>query len=256
MDFIGRAHVLLMLTCFVPIPALAQGISARFGNDVAVIDRDVIVRIEVIDPLAAVHSVKIDLRSDASSEWLTATASTAEPSRSSQWWRARFSSKDVWSKAPRRLQTRARLYGARGGLVLTVGEQTPLTIDVVTAEEDRRRSNVLQKRSDEAAFSGYLGLEGRANSSARARVYLGFGGPLVPGTELIGAVSLGPAFARPSATAGGGPIVLGAGLEGRVYTQPLSERGSSLFAGPFAAIDARFGGLDVGGGMRAGATWI
>ena len=255
----ARALVLIV-GLLVASPAYAEGISARFGNDAAVQGRDVTIRVEVSDPIRAVDSIEVELRPVGADTWLTAAAVPADtPDLTVRWWLATFTSTAVWrSPPPAALEARARLYGARGGVVLALGDIEPLPIDVFTPSEAERRARVLAAPSaDEAlSFAGYLGVEGRAGNSARARAYLGFGGPVAPRGEVIAFVSLGPAFSRPDATAGGGPIVLGAELASRFYTRSLSAAAWTLFAGPYATADVRFPGIDVGGGLRAGVTWV
>lgn len=241
--------------------ASAEGISARFGNDAAVVGRDVIVRVEVTDPIGAVARVEVDLRPLGEGRWTTASAARQDATNPDDpWWRATFTSTTVWTEPPpAALQARARVYGARGGLLLALGDIEPLSIEVVTPTQFARRERAFGSADDGAdtlAFAGYLGADGRAASSARARVYLGFGTPLARIAELIVYVTLGPAFERPEATAGGGPVVLGTELAARIYTRPLSSASWSLFAAPYGTADIRFPGVDAGGGLRAGAVFV
>ena len=242
-------------------PASAQGISARFGNDAAVIGQDVVVRVEVTDPVQAVARVEVDLQAAGAGEWITQKAVPMTGDGDPTWWHATFTSTTVWTNPiPSSLKTRARLYGARGGVVLELGTIDPLSIDAITAAESAQRARILgsdrDRANDELPFAGYLGVDGRAGTGARARAYLGFGGPATSTLELIGFVSLGPAFARPDRTGGGGPITLGAELAARWYTRRLGADSWTLFAAPYGTVDVRFSGVDAGGGVRVGINWI
>ena len=244
-----------------PLPASAQGISARFGNDAAVIGRDVVIRVEVSDPVQAVARVEVDLQAAGSDDWTTKNAVADPTGRDPTWWHATFTSTTVWTPRPPALfKARARLYGERGGLLLELGSIEPLTVDVITAAESVERARVLgsdrARAEAELPFAGYLGIDGRAGTGARARAYLGFGGPVTPRLELIGFVSLGPAFARPDRAGGGGPVTLGAELAVRGYTRPLGADSWTLFAAPYGTVDLRFSGVDAGGGVRVGVNWI
>ena len=260
---------LIGLVCWLASwPAAPEGISARFGQDTAVIGQDVVLRVEVTDPLGVVKRVEVAVRG-RNGTWHTRMAfPDTEPAdrigatrpADTVWWRATFTSTTVWSRQRTpALAARARLVGARGGVLLALGEPEPLTIEAVTPAEAAQRQRVFALARTDAespvVFSGYVGADGRAGTSARARIYLGFGARLNGQTELIGSIAIGPAFARPPATAGGGPIVLGGDVATRFYTRALDISAWSLFAGPFGTVDLRFAGVDVGGGFRAGVTW-
>ena len=261
MTYAQRAALAGIVILGAPAMAHAQGISARFGNDAAVIGQDVVIRVEVTDPVGAVAKVEVDLGEDGEA-WRTVRAAGQEPvGDGTRWWHATYTSTTVWTaRAPTTLAVRARLYGARGGLVLELGAEQPLTVDVITPAEAEKRARVLTTERAEAEpelpFSGYIGADGRAGTGARARAYLGFGAPVGSTTELIGFVSIGPAFERPDNVAGGGPITLGAELAARLYTRALGQGAWSLFAAPYGTVDVRFGGVDAGGGVRVGISWI
>ena len=232
--------------------SFAQGISARFGDDPAIIGRDVELRVEVDDPLGIAAAVEIDLRRPTGPWWTQRAVRTAPGHR---WWTATFSSTAVWpSVEPGQLEARARIYGRRGGILLVLGDLEPVEIPAISGAEARRRAEILAS-GEPSRFAGYVGALTRLNSSARARAYLGFGGMATPRVELIGVVSLGPAFDRPKATGGGGPILLGGEAAARLYTRPLRAHEWNLFVTPFAGADVRFPGLDAGAGVRIGIGW-
>jgi hypothetical protein len=249
------------LLLFMGGPAAAQGVSARFANDAATVGRDVEVHLEVDDAAGVVARVQLELRRPDQATW-TATAAAARPDGG---WVATFPAQEVWGAGPvpGHLELRALLYGRRGGLLMVLGELDPFEMDALppALAEARRRALTRPEAAaqedvgaERFPLAGYVGLEGRLGSSARARAFIGAGGGISARVELLGRVVVGPAFAEPDDLAGGGPLALGFEAGARVYARPLGEVWN-LFGEPTAAVDLRLPGVDLGAGLRAGAQW-
>lgn len=262
------SRVLFALLCLAaPAEALAQGLSARFSNQVATLGAPLTVVVEVDDPNRVVHRVQVELRRPDAVTW-TATAAHPRPD-DPQRWEARLEAEALWPRdapAPETLELRALLYGRRGGLLMVLGELDPFVMDVMTparAAARRRalrgpgRAEAARTGADDFTLAGYVGAEGRLGSSARARGFIGAGGPVGRALELRGVVTVGPNFAEPGDRAGGGAVTLGFELGLRAYVQPLADEAWNLFAAPFAAAEVRLPGFDAGGGLRAGVLyWV
>lgn len=231
------------------------------------------VRVELDDPscalggevpclLDAVDRVVVDLRAPGQTR-PHPSAAVREPGGA--WWVATFTSTVVPTRlrpdAPIHLALSARVLGPRGGLILAIGEDEPLLVEVLSAPEARAQDRALGVRAqggaarDELELIGYVGADARAGTSARARGLIGAGARLGPRMELGVLVSVGPAFARPTFTTGGGPLVLGFELALRALTTDPALSLFSGFAEPFVGIDLRFPGVDPGAGLRAGLIW-
>ena len=242
-------------------PALSQqlGIAARFGAMRAVVGKPLAVRVEVQDLRSTVARVEVTLRVRGKEE--THRAEAVRPKDGADaWWIARFDASLI-PAPPAWIELTARLVGARGGTLLEVGGIDPHELAVMTpsrAREERRVVQRTQQRVQESEkplpLVAYVGLEGRAGSSARARVFVGAGAHVGKNLELGAGVSVGPAFAEPDRLAGGGPLVLGFDLALRGYA--VRPRGSTFapFLELFAMTDLRLPGVDPGGGLRAGVS--
>lgn len=239
--------------------AQAQGVSARFGNLTAIYRADFEARVEVDDPVGAVAAVEVLMRPQREigeeEPWLTAKAQLEKPG----WWLGTFTSTTVWKGAePRYLEVKARILGRRGGILIELGVLEPLLVEVITKPEAVARARLFSRYNEpeeEAAFTliGYVGLEGRAGSSARGRLYIGAGGALSARTELLAFVSVGPAFSKPALLQSSGPLTLGFDLAFRLYTRAPQNHSWTLFLEPFGTADLRLPGVDVGAGLRVGA---
>lgn len=242
--------------------ANAQGISARFGDMVATIGQDVVARVEVDDPLRVTKRVFVEIRGPKDTKWKRMPAE-----RQGGWWIATFTSTTVWNAGgirvdqPEQLEARAILYGARGGVLLVIGEIDPLTVDVLSPAETEARDRAFQafagteEAPSEFALTGYVGTEGRAGSGARARAFIGVGGALATNFELLFYVGVGPAFSRPEVVADGGPIVLGFDAALRWFARSPYRHVWSAFFEPLVTLDARLPGVDPGAGARAGVLF-
>ncbi len=249
---------------FAPEAALAAGISARFGDTVATIGEDVVARVDVRDDNRITKRVRVELRRAGDSAWTRVDA--VPPSGMSRWWVATFTSTTVWNDGgirvaqPEQIEMRAFLYGARGGVLLVIGDIEPLTLDVLSPPEAEARDRALAVYDrggddDLLTLTGYVGTEGRAGSSARARLFIGVGGTVTTNVELLVYVGVGPAFAVPTILDGGGPLVLGFDAALRFFARAPHLYTWSPFIEPFATVDVRLPGVDPGGGARAGVLY-
>ncbi len=263
----------LLLTCLLSLPCVASAqVSARFSNQVATHGQDLGVQLLVEDPGSVVHSIQVELRRPLEAVW-TATTARAQPLTTSgpQSWIATFPAEQVWptdNPPPSSVEVRALLYGRRGGLLLVVGEIEPFEMDALAPSKAAARTRALTRPTatapqgestgaDELSLAGYVGLSGRAASTGRLRVFIAAGGPLSDTLELGALVIVGPAFAEPADRDGGGPFVLGFEVDLRAYVWPLSDSTWNLFALPFVGVDMRLPGVDLLGGLRAGALyWV
>lgn len=257
---------LLPLMMMLPCLAQAQGVSARFSNQAATQGLPLRVDVEVEDPSGVVTRVMVEIRLENQATWTSTLAQPHEAGR----WSAQFSATQLWpeGRAPAEvLELRALLYAKRGGLVMVLGEIEPFQMDALPPALAAARQQALGRAQvrtnpDEAtgstgSLAGYVGTEGRLGSSARARVFIAAGGPLSDTLELRGMVLVGPTFSEPRGRTGGGPVMLGFELGLRAYARPLGAAAWNLFAQPVVGLDVRLPGLDVLGGLRAGALyWI
>lgn len=291
---VALARLALLLALAAPGLAQAQGLSARFSNQVATLGAPLDVEVLVEDPIRAVDRVKVELRRADDATWTATTAATRADSGSTRTWVARYDAAALWPAdrgAPKSLELRALLYGRRGGLLLVIGEIEPFEMDVLTPDRAAMRARALERPAetpgepttgaDAFSLAGYVGAEGRLGSSARARAFIGAGGAIADTLELLGVVVVGPTFAEPADLSGGGPFALGFELALRAYVDPLEDKASearsgpegredgsgrrrpqkpkdwNLFAQPFLTGEARLPGFDAGGGLRAGALyWV
>ena len=257
----SRCAGLVLVLLFAPATAAAQGISAQLSSAFAVAGVDYVARLEVTDDLGAVGRVEVDVRPRGAAAWITAEAAVVERAGPRLVFEAAF----PWARLSEgavagHLELRARLLGARGGLLLEIGDLDPLEIEVLTPPEAESRRRVFARArpapvvEDDFTLTGHVALDGRAAASARARAFIGVGAPLTPRLAVIFGVAVGPAFARPEVLEAGGPMVLG--FEGalRAYGQP-PEDAWALFLEPFALVDVRLPGVDPGVGLRAGGSW-
>lgn len=251
-------------------PELAQaqagrpGISARFVPLAATIGEELRVRLEVDDPTETIQSATLELLRDEREDWLRRPALRRPGPGVTSSWEGTFTSTTVWNpgglgvRQPERLLLRARLYGRRGGLILTLGELDPLEVDVLTPKESEARARVLTAEAPEEGgltLVGYAGADARAGSSARIRGVIGVGGDLSPHLELLFFVLVGPKGAPPSRLEEGGPLVLGFEGSLRTFTRPPGRGLWTLFLEPFLGADLRFPGFDPGAGLRAGLQY-
>jgi hypothetical protein len=256
-------RVALMVSLGVASDAFAQGISARFGNLVATYREDFVARIEVIDEVGVVDRVVLEARAEGQPGW--ARAEAARTGRGA-WWIGTFTSTSVYppgQREPELLELRAKILGARGGILLELGGIEPLFVEVLTKPEVEARERVFRIHSKEpdddgdelSWLTGYVGVDGRAGSSARARVVIGAGGSITETLELILCFSVGPTFSRPQVLQAGGPLVLGAETALRVFTRSPARHALTLFLEPVLLVDIRFPGVDPGAGLRGGLSY-
>lgn len=163
-----------------PQAARGRGLSARFGAMIAVEGRDLIVRIALGDAgcgdkeaapclLGRVRQVVFEMRSVGTERWSSAIA---RPAGRGAVWEATFTSTAVPDRRqldqPETIELRARVTGARGGTLLEIGHDEPLTVSVLTAPEAREVERALSLRADRGADGGGRGLIGHAGLDARA----------------------------------------------------------------------------------------
>lgn len=240
------------------------GISARFVPLSATVGEAVQVELEVEDPSGTIQNATIELLRDEREGWISRQAVHRQGPGPTQLWSGTYTSTTVWApgglgvRQPERLLVRAKLYGRRGGLILSLGELDPLEVDVLTPAEAQARSRVLAATAPEEAplrLVGYAGVEGRAGTSARARALIGVGGNLTPRLELLIYVLVGPRGSPPSRLDEGGPLTLGFEGSLRAFTRPPGYGEWTLFLEPFLGADLRLPGFDPGLGLRAGVEW-
>lgn len=244
-----------MLVLLWPAAAEAQlGVSARFGAVRAVEGQGCEVRVEVDDGLGVIRQVRVSARSPGGGVAPVEVDATPGPGG---WWTALVPAAHV-PAAGARLALTADLMGRRSGLILALGQEAPLLVTVMTAAAgaaDARRVAEATAADGPLPIVGWVGLEARAGSGARARVAIGAAAALGRRTELGVGVAVGPAFARPDTLSEGGPVVLGLELSGRRFLASPDRRGAAPFLEPYLTADFRLPGLDAGGGLRAGASW-
>lgn len=228
------------------------GLSARLVPVRAVEGEPVPVVLEVTDTAGVVGGVRVEART-SSATWVAAEAERDDtPGR----WRAVLPA-SVVPRAGQELALRASILGSRGGLLLDLGFDEPMTVTVASAESMKVQDRVLRQASTRQGgpldrLVAYVGLEGRAGSGARARVVVAVGIAMSTTQELTMGVSVGPAFARPAAVAEGGPLVLGVEAAWRVFTdEPRFATWAPFFELGVSA-DARLPGFDPGVAARAG----
>lgn len=240
------------------------GISARFVPFSATVGEEVQVELEVEDPTETIQNATIELLRDEREGWIQRTATQRPGPGPTQIWSGTYTSTSVWAtgglgvRQPERLLVRAKLFGRRGGLILSLGELDPLEVDVLTPAEAQARSRVFAATApeeDPLRLVGYAGAEGRAGTSARARLLIGVGGNLTPHLELLFYVLVGPRGAPPGRLDEGGPLTLGFEGSLRAFTRPPGYGDWSLFLEPFLGADLRLPGFDPGLGLRAGLEW-
>jgi len=231
------------------------GLSARLRPVRAVEKEPVQIVVEVDDPGRAVGAVRIEIRTSTGG-W---TAANAQLDDIEGFWRARFAPTQV-PPAGKELAFRATILGARGGLLLDLGFDEPMTVPVETAEVAAVEDRVLRQTTQASAspldrMVAYIGAEGRLGSGARARICLSVGIAISIRQELMLGLAVGPAFSRPIAVADGGPIVLG--FEGGWRVFAIEPRFAT--AAPYlelgAQVDLRLPGVDPGLAARVGASF-
>ena len=234
--------------------AQAEGIAARFGAMRAVAGSPLVLRVQVEDDVGAVARVLVGIRVPSRDRTLTVEAL---PTGAGGWWHGELAAAEI-PEPPAWIELRARLLGDRRGLLLEIGADEPLELPVVTvtrAKEERAILQRVRRAERPLPLVGFVGLEARAGTNARARVVVGAGANLASLLELDVAVSVGPSFAAPSALADSGPFTLGFELALRVYTRPATVGTLAPYAEVFGAVDARLPGVDAGGGARAGVAF-
>jgi hypothetical protein len=230
--------------------------AARFGDPVAVRGEPVVVRVEILDDPGVVARVEVELRRDGEDAWRRAVAT-----RDGRWWTARFTP-EVWSPPPGALFVRATALGARGGVLLELGRDAPLALELLEPREAARRREALARSEallrpeadDELEIAALVGLETRLADRARARALLGVEVPLARSGTLTLRVTVGPAFDPPAGLEGG---ALGVGLEAGARLRsdrPVPGR-VTTYAGPRVGVELRLPGVDAGLGAEAGVHY-
>lgn len=209
-------------------------------------------RVEVEDPIGVVGRVEVAFNVRGHTDTTVVQATTTGDG----WWEAKIPAAKI-PGAPSWIELRAQVLGARSGVILELGRMEPHEVPVVTVERAREERALFNRASDAERplpFAGYVGLDARAGTSARARVAVGAGTTIGDFAAVDVAVTVGPAFARPKLLEDGGPIVVGFDVAGRVYGPLLGFGRLSPFAEMFATVDVRLPGVDPGGGLRAGVV--
>jgi hypothetical protein len=233
-------------------------LSARFLPADATIGRDLVLQIEVDDAAEVIQRAEVEILKDERAGWTKQGATRSAGLHGIATWSTTFTSTTVWEQSgrqPERILVRAKLYGRRGGLILSLGELDPLEVDVLSPSESEARARIfkpVEAETNEFRVVGYAGGEVKAGTASRLRGVIGVGGGITPRLEVLAYVSVGPSFNEPRGLADGGPLTLGFELSLRAFTRRPGAGELSLFAEPFAMIDLRLPGVDPGVGLRAG----
>lgn len=256
-----RARWLLGLLGF--FGAMSEGrawaLSARFVDPVAVVGEDVVVRVRVEDaPDGLVAGVEVELRVDGG-QWSPVAAEGA-----GEKWSARFSSTEIWrgAGAPS-LEARASVLGRRGGLLVELGYDFPLELEVMSPTAHRARARAFEVAASQAApadsdgepgLVGTVGTQLRVGDRARVRGLIGVAFGFDP--RWMGAVrlALGPSFAAPKDHREGA-FALGVELGLRVRAGPPSPGTWTPYAGPRVGVELAFPGVDPFAGVEAGLIY-
>jgi hypothetical protein len=241
-----------------PTSAVGQGLSARFGYVRAVEREPLLVRVEVEGLIEAVGEVVVQARKVGSELWHSAKAVPVDIGGN---YEATFTSTVVPDR-PHSIEVRARILGTRSGVLLEIGVDEPLVVEVLSGPEAKKHDEIMAPiRRDpndataDLGLVGWVGTDTRVGSSARLRASIALGLRVSQMTEVLVHVSVGPAFARPELIAGGGPVVLGVEGGARFYTRDVRTKLWAPWLEAVAGSDLRLPGFDPGAGLRAGITW-
>jgi hypothetical protein len=234
---------------------MGPGLSARIAPVRAVEGEPMVVLVEVDDAAGAVGAVGVEVRT-ATGAWVRASAvQEAVLGR----WRADVPARHV-PPAGQAIAVRAMVLGARGGLLLDIGHDDPLTVTVSSAERAAVEDRVLRQASTQThggpldRLVAYVGAEGRAGTGARVRVLLAVGIALTERQEVTLGVTVGPAFSRPAALSEGGAIVLGVEAGWRAFTQAPRFASFAPYLEVALASDLRLPGVDPSAALRVGLS--
>lgn len=252
---VRAACLFSVVLALAPTAAAAQGLSARFGWVRAVEKQPLVVRVEIDGLLELVGRVRVEAKREGYETW---SAADAVPIDTNGMYEATFTSTIV-ANAPGKMEIRARIIGTREGVLLELGDDEPLVVEVLSAPEAKKQAELfapLRREGEESDLGliGWVGVEGRAGTSARIRASIGLGLRVSKYSEALIHVTVGPAFSRPKLLEDGGPVVLG--IEGgyRVFTKDVRLELWSPFLEVAAGADLRLPGVDPLVGLRAGLT--
>lgn len=237
-----------------PSAGPSPGLSARLVPLRAVEGEPLPVVVEVDDATRAVGGVRIEVRT-ATGGW---SAAPARLDGIEGRWRAELPARMV-PPAGQEVAVRASILGARGGLLLDLGFDEPMTAVVLGTTAARAEDRVLRSASTRTgdpldSLVAYVGAEGRLGSGARARLLLSVGAALTARQELVVGLAMGPAFSRPDALGEGGVFVLGFEVGWRVFAREPRFSSFAPYAELGAAVDLRLPGVDPGLAARVGAS--
>ncbi|MFO0725683.1 MAG: hypothetical protein U1E65_18000 [Myxococcota bacterium] len=233
-------------------PARAAGISARFRPILAREATPIEVEIEVEEQAAVAATAEVEARV-GDGDWIKAAAAPTDIE-------GVFHASVTLSPPPSagtRVELRARVLGARGGVLLELGYDEPLEVEILSDARWAEAERILTHKVEGEAkldLIAYLGVEGRLGTSARLRGVVSIGARLSPRQELVLGVAVGPAFSRPPLLEKGGPLVLGAEAAYRVYTVVPTLAGAAPFLDLALSSDFRLPGFDPGIGARIGVS--
>lgn len=246
-----------LLWCFGPTSeAGAASVAARLAPPHVIENEALVIRVIADDPDDLVGRVVVYTRREGAKTWTSTNARQTGTS-----WAAQIDASLI-PAAGKVLEIKAELFGHREGLLLVLGGEEPFEALVLTkAFGERQRRDLegalrtVEGDDSDEVLVGFVGAEGRAGSAARARAVVGAGLLLGSTIELLFAVGIGPAFARPALLATGGPMILAPEVALRGYaSRVLGARSWTPFAELVAGTDLRFPGVDPSLGARVGAT--
>lgn len=240
---------LLTILSLPPAEAWGAGLAARFRPLIAREASPLVIEVEVDDPMGASASAVVEIKSKDRGEW---ASFTAEPTDVSGVYRctAQLSPPPV---AGELVLIRARVLGARGGILLELGQDEALEVEILSDARYLEAEKLLTRKVESEGkldLIAYVGVEGRLGSGARARGVVSIGARLSAKQELVLGVAVGPAFERPSSLSAGGPIVLGVEAAYRAYTVVPLLSGFAPFVDVVLSSDFRLPGFDPELGAR------
>lgn len=242
----------LALFVLLSLPTEVFAVGASLPDQVAVEGRAAVIRVELFDDPGVVERVEVEIqRPDG--EW---SARPALPDGGA--WVATFPAEQHRRRAGEHIPVRASAYGARGGLLVSIGFDEPYEVAVLAPEaaarrrRDLRRSQPDTPKSEDDGIRAVVGLVARANDPARFRAEVGAELALTPTWAGVLRVGVGPGFSPPEDLDVG---AIGVGLTiGAKRMLGTPGPGWHPFVAGQAELELRLPGFDAGPALEAGLT--